>query len=1276
MKLASSQLDFAILGPETSSQAPEAPLAQCQAQSEPTPLRPSSTILDAFAYNNHNESIFDDCRYFPGLRAENASVVKFDAQDGESISQATLKALVVQLTSPEVIDYSLICDFFLTYRTFSDSHTVLSLLVTRLVWALQYIRANDAASSKLGKLVLLRTFVVMRHWILNYFYDDFEQDDDLCNAFVYHINQITHASGLVSAEMPFEAKIFSDLKTHWLAQIAEFYNYAPPPEPVFNTPLPSLAVFAARKMTKSNTEASIHTNASFRRSAMLSLYDQRVHHKCIVYDGADESQIPIGNLLSQHKSSRLSLNDKLRDYHAKPASKKDRLKVFRQHEAPSLAPKHTYLGLSDSSLALKKTSSVPESPTEPEGLIKTGFSTNGHVTLPSSKVTKIVPNSPVKKMNFSLKNQQNSNSLSRPASILEVDEFGRKTSIKKIVENWTKSFHSADSKSEKSPVLGSDAPACPETPEPVVDVIGDRVDILSARIVDELEFVIRYYIADKKELITEANDDISRSAIEFSPKEKQDVEVASMAKDPSCREIYELNIEKIDNLFSLDSLEHEVTKDISSPPLSKSSRRSSFGGRVTSINWNEGNLFLDNSALLCETSIVRSETKYFDLSSLAQRASQLERFQSESSEFDSSDLENYDADIADLGIAMSPQKMQKRVVLRISFSENLASRGIAPLSRNSSGSMCKSMKSYLSYDSAFSAISEDRKAAQMSSNLKKKNACQNLRKLAHVGSEEPDIFRQSMPSPSPRKRASTLSRRSVRFSTLCALTELPFNSLRGSIGSERGMEMSENSQNPIGIKDVRDQSDRSSTASVAIPGITNLVLKELASIPDESFSNKNPILYALSKLEGELKLDLTANTSILSDDDTKRAKIELQLETPEQIGDETDQNCHPDTDQILEEINNAVTEDAIEYSSDIEAEIRRKPVTPIKTKPRSALIASSSTPTMHQLLLSVSCAESGSPYSVLNPKLVLDGYALVSPSLGIETVMELGSHVSFILNYESRAIAEHFTIIERDILQEIDWKELIELKWNKELTPVNSWLEIIVNDEYYDKNKGVNLVIARFNLVVNWIISEILLTTSEDERIEIISRMIHVAYHSYEMQNFATLMQVILALTSEKVSKLKATWQRLQPGDILTMKHLEQLTSPLKNFINIRLSTNQIKPLKGCIPFIGLYLSDLIFNAERPKFAKRQAEKPAAPVCGNDTVGDSTLSTNQSSDPERMINFARFRTSVHIVKSISQSIEWSQNYKISLDQELLKKCLYIKSLDESEMNICLGHHLA
>ncbi|SGZ48316.1 CIC11C00000003710 [Sungouiella intermedia] len=156
---------------------------------------------EAFVYNRHNESIYDDVRYFPGLKHDQETVVKFDASNDDFINHATLRALIVQLTSPEVIDYNLICDFFLTYRTFTDSHTVMNLLLTRLIWSLQYVNSFKQDTEKIGKLVLLRTFVVLRHWILNYFIDDFLPDDKLCDTFSFYINQITHESHLIRANM-------------------------------------------------------------------------------------------------------------------------------------------------------------------------------------------------------------------------------------------------------------------------------------------------------------------------------------------------------------------------------------------------------------------------------------------------------------------------------------------------------------------------------------------------------------------------------------------------------------------------------------------------------------------------------------------------------------------------------------------------------------------------------------------------------------------------------------------------------------------------------------------------------------------------------------------------------------------------------------------------------------------------------------------------------------------------------------------------------------------
>ena len=90
----------------------------------------------AYIYNNHNESIFDDEQFFPSLLALNSSkVAKFDENNPQVLNHATVKALIVHLTSPDVIDYSFVCDFFLTYRTFTDSHEVMDMILDVLFFS-------------------------------------------------------------------------------------------------------------------------------------------------------------------------------------------------------------------------------------------------------------------------------------------------------------------------------------------------------------------------------------------------------------------------------------------------------------------------------------------------------------------------------------------------------------------------------------------------------------------------------------------------------------------------------------------------------------------------------------------------------------------------------------------------------------------------------------------------------------------------------------------------------------------------------------------------------------------------------------------------------------------------------------------------------------------------------------------------------------------------------------------------------------------------------------
>lgn len=1376
--------------------------------STPLPEMMTSVALDCvetsnselFTYNKHNESIFDDVRYFPTLDAEHESIVKFDDNNPTYINRATLRALIVQMTSPEVIDYNLICDFFLTYRTFSDSQTVMKLLLIRLVWALQYINSGDEETEKIGKLVLLRTFVVLRHWIINYFYDDFEPDEKLCDLFALHINTITENSHFITAEKIYELKIITDLKVHYFSQANEFFaqSYSlDDKQEVYNIPLPLHAEMKDKvRLKKSNTDTSIHTNPSFRRLAMLSLYDLKVHHKCLVFDtprNSDENpQLSIQNLICHHKSSRLSLNDKLKDFKILKALKVER-QMTKSTKLNPLGPKNNYMNIKNSSLTLKKTAQLKNSLpiSRKQSNLDAGFSTNGNIKLPTCRVLSIVPCSPIKKMEIELRDE----SLSSPRkgaqgmsnSLFKVDSVGRKDSFKKVVDGWKKSFHH-DSKTD-SPFIYPDTHNSPNLKPPqTTDTDGDhgdanevirssqikaRSDILSARIIDELEFLIRCYVTETGSSHDTA---MKRATVAYSRLSKQNTNSFQRSASASGllnsreskSEAHLQNIlEKHNHSISfheetrndqLNHVEQNFLSRISSSDINRDSkhslsqsRDSSFNGRVTSIDWNDEDLKFENSGEITgeitgrDITFLKTQTPGYDSSIndflMKNRSSQ-------SSGYRSSELDKMNDDIHDLSIALSPLSMKKKPILsRVSHYEDQGLRHTSRFSINliQSAQRRESFKSYLTYDSALSLPLEGHEEYFVSAGLKKKVGCHDLKKMlnvtafpdligdifestqvgldngetgvyksalvenflenpiqnpsdnaVNVGNKQNSLRRLSIVS--HRSRASSI-RRSARFSTLCALTELPFNCYDSStISLPRNPQLrlsdlvTENSifsqttsiRNNLFLEECVSF-DASSTASVSVPGINTHVLKELAAIPDESFSARNPIRSALYKLEGKNGLDSKTNTSFASHDSVINVTNEyIEADRSSrmqslQVVKETDPiTFDEESKRILEEIENAETEDAIEYSSDIE-EALAKPITPIRPR-QEAMHLSLSASNVNSLLLGTA-AENRVSSTLLNPKSVLEKYSIMNELLTVRSIMELGTHVPFVLSYSSQAIAEHFTIIEKDLLQEIDWKELIELRWNKDLTPVNSWLEIIANDNYYNNNKGVNLVIARFNLMVNWIISEILLTKNEAERINVISRFIHTAYHCFVMQNFATLMQIILALTSERLNKLRSTWNKLPPGDILTLKNLEKLASPVKNFYNIRLRTNEIIPSRGCIPFVGLYLSDLVFNAERPKFVKvakntqtTHNKYTQALTGGNDysyaTEGDLSYESEEGGE-DRLINFSRFRTSVHIVKSLSQSIEWAGQYDFSMDDELLRKCLYIKSLDEDEMKLCV-----
>lgn len=268
-------------------------------------------------------------------------------------------------------------------------------------------------------------------------------------------------------------------------------------------------------------------------------------------------------------------------------------------------------------------------------------------------------------------------------------------------------------------------------------------------------------------------------------------------------------------------------------------------------------------------------------------------------------------------------------------------------------------------------------------------------------------------------------------------------------------------------------------------------------------------------------------------------------------------------------------------------------------------------------------------------------------------------HTPFILAHSSEALAMQFTMIEKDALDSVDWKDLINLNWSQKVPSVRDWAQYI---HAFPTNvtdvSSIDLIITRFNLVIKWCISSVLLCATSEERARCITKFVHIATHSHRsLRNFATTAQITIALLSSDLSRLSTTWSKVAQAEKDALKNLETLVSPMRNFAVLRaemesaaagLSDDDVSAGKGVIPFLGVYTRDLALNAQKPAFIS-PAGRPA------------------DESHENLVNFERHRTTASIVKGVLRLLDASSRYAIKSDAEVLAKCLWLAALADNEI---------
>ncbi|ETS79312.1 hypothetical protein PFICI_09165 [Pestalotiopsis fici W106-1] len=258
-----------------------------------------------------------------------------------------------------------------------------------------------------------------------------------------------------------------------------------------------------------------------------------------------------------------------------------------------------------------------------------------------------------------------------------------------------------------------------------------------------------------------------------------------------------------------------------------------------------------------------------------------------------------------------------------------------------------------------------------------------------------------------------------------------------------------------------------------------------------------------------------------------------------------------------------------------------------------------------------------------------------------ELSQKFSVHLPFILAFDSDILAQQFTLIEKDALNEVDWKELIDMQWKNSHSNSRSWVDFLRNSDA----RGVEVVVARFNIMVKWAISEIVLTKDDTERARCIVKYLHIAAHCRRYRNFATMSQITIALTSNEIARLTRTWSLIPPQDMRILNDLESLVSPTKNFYNLRIEMEggATETEVGCIPFVGIYTHDLLFNAQRP----------------------SEIASSPTTPP--LVNFERCRIAASVVKTLLRLLEASTYYQFQPIEGITERCLWMSALDDDDI---------
>jgi len=180
------------------------------------------------------------------------------------------------------------------------------------------------------------------------------------------------------------------------------------------------------------------------------------------------------------------------------------------------------------------------------------------------------------------------------------------------------------------------------------------------------------------------------------------------------------------------------------------------------------------------------------------------------------------------------------------------------------------------------------------------------------------------------------------------------------------------------------------------------------------------------------------------------------------------------------------------------------------------------------------------------------------------------------------------------------------------------------------------------NRVCRWIETEILCESNPKIRATILGHFIRVAQACFKLNNYNAVMEMLSALGSSSIYRMKKTWGLLPNKLATTFDELKSLMSPDKSFKHYRSSLKQSNP--PAIPYLGLFLQDLTFIEE-----------------GNaDLIGTEVNFTKRQKTGTIIVSIRLYQQKPYALEAVPDMVQYLLGAEHLEDSELFKQSLMLE----------------